>query len=176
MIVRPAHLADAAAVAAIYAHYVDTSAATFDESAPGSEQIAAKIESITSAPLPFLVAETQGRVGGYAHLSPYSDRSAYRYTVESSVYVAPDARGGGVGRALLERLLVEAEQVGVREVIAIIAVTDDPASVALHRACGFSEAGRLRAVGFKHGRWHDTLLMQRSLPSPEQTAGHRGLV
>ena len=124
---------------------------------------ASPVASVASARLPFLVAETQGRVGGYAYISPYSARSAYRYTAENSVYVAPGARGRGVGRALLERLLVEAEQAGVREVIAIIAVTDDPASVALHRACGFSEAGRLKAVGFKHGRWHDTLLMQRSL-------------
>ena len=167
MIVRRAEPADAPAVATIYAHYVATSAATFDESAPGSEEVADKIASVTSATLPFLVAETQGRVAGYAYLSPYSARSAYRYTAENSVYVAPDARGGGVGRALLERLLAEAERVGVREVIAIIAVTDDPASVALHRACGFGEAGRLKAVGFKHGRWHDTLLMQRSLgPRP----------
>ena len=163
MIVRGAQRADAAAVAAIYTHYVATSAATFDESAPGSEEIADKIASVTSASLPFLVAEARGRVGGYAYLSPYSARSAYRYTTENSVYVAPDARGRGVGRALLERLLAEAERVGVREVIAIVAVTDDPASVALHRACSFREAGRLKAVGFKLGRWHDTLLMQRSL-------------
>jgi len=163
VIVRRAEPVDAARVAAIYAHYVATSAATFDESAPGNEEIADKIASITSAALPFVVAEMHGRVGGYGYLSPYGGRSAYRYTVESSVYVAPDARGRGVGRALLERLLAEAEQAGVREVIAIIAVTDDPASVALHRGCGFGEAGRLKAVGFKHGRWYDTLLMQRSL-------------
>jgi L-amino acid N-acyltransferase YncA len=163
VIVRPADIGDAATVAAIYAHHVATSAATFDESAPSTEEIAGKIASITSARLPFLVAEIQDEVGGFAYLAPYHRRSAYRYTVENSVYVAPDLQGRGVGRALLERLLAEAEQVGVREVVAIIAVTDDPASVALHRACGFSEAGRLRAVGFKHGRWYDTLLMQRSL-------------
>ncbi|MGH2716536.1 MAG: GNAT family N-acetyltransferase [Thermoleophilaceae bacterium] len=168
MIVRTAEPADAAGVAAIYAHYVATSAVTFDESAPGSEATADKIASITSATLPFLVAEAQGRVVGYAYLSPYIGRSGYRHTVETSVYVASDARGRGVGRALLERLLAEGEQVGVREVIAIIAVTDDPASVALHRACGFVEAGRLEGVGFKQGRWHDTLLMQRSLPPRER--------
>jgi L-amino acid N-acyltransferase YncA len=163
VIVRPAEPADAVGIAAIYAHYVATSAATFDESAPGSEEFADKIATITSAKLPFLVAETEGRVGGYAYLAPYKGRRAYRFTAESSVYVAPDARGRGVGRALLERLLAEAERVGVREVIAIVAVTDDPASVALHRAFGFAEAGRLRAVGFKHGRWYDTLLLQRSV-------------
>jgi L-amino acid N-acyltransferase YncA len=161
--VRAAERADAPAIAAIYAHYVETSAATFDESAPGAEAIEGKIAEIASAGLPFLVAEGEGGVGGFAYLAPYKPRSAYRYTAENSVYVAPDARGRGLGRALLERLLEEGERADVREVIAIIAVTDEPASVALHRACGFSEAGRLTAVGFKHGRWYDTLLMQRSL-------------
>jgi L-amino acid N-acyltransferase YncA len=158
--VRPAERADAAAVAAIYAHYVATSAATFDEEAPGTDEIAAKI---ASAKLPFLVAETDGRVEGYAYLAPYKERSAYRYTAECSVYVAPDERGRGIGRALLEQLLADGERAGVREVVAIIATTGGEASVALHRACGFREAGLLKAVGFKHDRWHDTLLMQRSL-------------
>jgi L-amino acid N-acyltransferase YncA len=158
--VRPAEPADAGAIAAIYAHYVATSAATFDETPPDSEEIAAKIESAT---LPFIVAEEDGTVQGYAYLAPYHERSAYRHTAECSVYVADDARGRGIGRALMERLLAEAERAGVREVIAIIGVTDGEASVALHRTLGFSEAGLLRAVGYKHGRWHDTVLMQRSL-------------
>jgi L-amino acid N-acyltransferase YncA len=163
VIVRTASSDDAPAIAAIYAHYVLTSAATFDEAAPSVEAIAGKIDSVTSASLPFLVAETEGTVDGYAYLAPYNPRAAYRFTVENSVYVAPDARGRGIGRALLERLLEEGERAGVREVIAIVAVIDDPASVALHRAFGFSEVGRLSAVGFKLGRWHDTVLMQRSL-------------
>jgi L-amino acid N-acyltransferase YncA len=158
--VRPAESADAGAIAAIYAHYVETSAATFDETAPDSAEIA---EQIASARLPFLVAETGGKVEGYAYLKPYHARSAYRYTAECSVYVADEARGRGLGRALLERLIAEGEGAGLRELIAIIGVTGDPASVALHAAFGFSEVGRLRAVGFKHGRWYDTLLMQRSL-------------
>ena len=163
MDLRPAEPADATAIAAIYAHYVTNSAATFDDAAPGAEHFAEKIAEVRSARLPFLVADEQGEVRGYGFLAPYSPRGAYRHTVENSVYVAPDARGRGVGRALLERLLAEGQDGGVREVIAIIAVTDDPASVALHRALGFREAGRLESVGFKHGRWHDTLLMQRSL-------------
>lgn len=163
VLIRPAEPADADAVAAIYAHYVATSAATFEESAPGAGEIADRMASVTSASLPFLVAELDGGVGGFAYLAPYHRRSAYRFTVECSVYVAPDARGRGLGRALLERLLADGERAGAREVIAIIGVTGDPASAALHRACGFSEAGRLRAVGFKRGRWYDTVLMQRSL-------------
>ena len=161
--IRPAGHADAPAIAEIYAHYVANTAATFDESAPGGDQMADNINRVESAGLPFLVAEAERRVGGYAYLAPYNPRNAYRHTAESSVYVAPDVRGRGAGRALLERLLAEGERAGVREVIAIIAVTEDPASVALHEAFGFTEAGRLRSVGFKHERWHDTLLMQRSL-------------
>jgi phosphinothricin acetyltransferase len=158
--IRSATPTDAPAVGAIYAHYVENSAATFDEETPSAEAMAAKIESAT---LPFLVAEVDGRVAGYAYLAPYHERSAYRFTAEDSVYVAPDARRGGIGRALLERLLVAGEDAGVREVIAIIALTDGEASIALHRSFGFREVGRLESVGLKHGRWHDTLLMQRSL-------------
>jgi phosphinothricin acetyltransferase len=162
--VRPAEPADAVAVAAIYAHYVATSAATFDEEPPGAEEIAAKI---ASARLPYLVAEADGRVEGYAYLAAYNERSAYRYTAECSVYVAPDSRGRGLGRALMRQLLADGERAGIREVVAIIGTTGGEASVALHRACGFREVGLLRAVGFKHDRWHDTLLMQRSLSPSE---------
>jgi L-amino acid N-acyltransferase YncA len=158
--IRPADPADAEAIAAIYGHYVATSAATFDETPPSAEEVAA---TVAAAGLPFLVAEEDGRVQGYAYLAPYKERSAYRHTAECSVYVADAARGRGIGRALLERLLAEAPGAGVREVFAIIAVTDGEASIALHRACGFADAGRLTAVGYKHDRWHDTVLMQRSL-------------
>ena len=160
---RTAEEGDAAAVAAIYAHYVETSAVTFDEEVPDAAAIAARIEAVISAGLPFLVAEDDDALAGYAYLAPYHGRGAYRHTAEDSVYVAPGARGRGVGRTLLERLLDDGRDAGIREVIAVIAVTDDPASVALHRAFGFREAGRLERVGLKHGRWHDTVLMQRSL-------------
>jgi phosphinothricin acetyltransferase len=166
VIVRPAEASDAPAVAEIYAHYVENSAATFDESAPGADAMAAKIGGIAAAGLPFLVAERDGAVSGFAYLTRYHDRSAYRFTAEISVYVAAEARGGGLGRALMERLLAAGAEAGVREVIAIIGVTGDPASIELHRAFGFEDAGLLRAVGFKHGRWYDTALMQRSLGPP----------
>jgi L-amino acid N-acyltransferase YncA len=162
VIVRPAEPADAARVAEIYAHYVETSAATFEEPpAPSAETTAARI---AAAALPFVVAEVDGAVAGYAYLAPYmASRTAYRFTATISVYVAPDARRGGIGRALLSQLLADGAAAGIREVLAIIAVTDDPASISLHARCGFREAGRLRSVGFKHGRWHDTVLMQLSL-------------
>jgi phosphinothricin acetyltransferase len=158
--IRPADRADAEAVAAIYAHYVTTSTASFAETPSSAAEVGEKIASST---LPFLVAEEEGRVQGYAYLAPYNERGAYRHTAECSVYVADAARGRGIGRALLERLLAEAPGADVREVIAIIGVTDGEASIALHRAFGFREAGLLTDVGHKFGRWHDTVLMQRSL-------------
>ena len=166
MTIRPAGPDDAAAIAAIYAHYVERTAASFEESPPGPEVVGARMAAIARAGLPFLVAEDEGRVIGYAYLHPYHERSAYRRTAEDSVYVAAGARGRGIGRALLERLLEEGERAGIREVIAIIALTDERTSVELHRALGFDEMGLLRAVGRKHGRWYDTVLMQRSLAPP----------
>jgi L-amino acid N-acyltransferase YncA len=164
--VRRAERGDAAGIAEIYAHYVEKTAASFEESPPKRDELAARMGAIARAGLPFLVAEEEGRVVGYAYLHPYHERSAYRRTAENSVYVAPDARGGGIGRALLGRLLEEGERSGIREVIAIIALTEERTSVDLHRAFGFDEVGRLRGVGFKHGRWYDTVLMQRSLQPP----------
>jgi L-amino acid N-acyltransferase YncA len=162
-IIRTATARDAAAIAAIYAHYVATSPATFDESAPAPGAFAVRIAACGRSGLPFLVAEDEGLILGYGYLAPYRERSAYRHTVESSVYVAAAARGRGLGRALLDRLLEDGERAGAREVIAVIAATGADASLALHRACGFRDAGRLEAVGLKHGAWHDTILMQRSL-------------
>ena len=166
MRIRPAEPGDAAAIAEIYAHYVEKTAASFEESPPEPGVVAARLDAIARAGLPFLVAEEEGRVVGYAYLHPYHDRSAYRRTAEDSVYVAADARGAGIGRALLERLLEDGERAGIREVIAIIALTDERTSVDLHRRLGFDEVGVLRAVGRKHGRWYDTVLMQRSLQPP----------
>jgi L-amino acid N-acyltransferase YncA len=120
-------------------------------------------DSLAGRGLPFLVAETGGAVTGYAYASPWRPKPAYRHTVEDSVYLAPGQRGRGLGRLLLEALLTGCADAGVRQVIAVIADSGDPASVLLHRACGFTDAGRLTRVGFKHGRWVDTLLMQRAL-------------
>ena len=159
--IRSAAPADASVVAAIYAWYVEHSAVTFDEVVPSVEEHAAKIGGSS---LPFLVAEnSDGVVLGYAYLAPYRPRSAYRYTAELTVYLAHDARGRGIGRALVSRLLDDGAADGIREVIAVITATDDGESIAFHRAAGFTDAGRLERVGFKHDRWYDTVFMQRSL-------------
>lgn len=160
---RAATTADAERLAEIYGHYVRTSVATFDEVPPTPAEMAAKVTDVQRAGLPFLVAEGERDVDAFAYLASYRPRSAYRFTAETSVYVASEARGRGHGRRLLGELVALAPSCGLRELVAVIAVTEDPASVALHRRCGFADAGLLTGVGFKHGRWLDTLVLQLSL-------------
>ncbi|WP_197022253.1 GNAT family N-acetyltransferase [Candidatus Blastococcus massiliensis] len=161
--IRPATAEDAAAIAAIYAHYVEHSIATFDLEVPDAASWAAKIADLTAAGWPFLVADDDGEVAGYAYVSPWRVKPAYRHTVEDTIYLAPDRTGRGTGRALLGELLERARAAGVRQVVAVITDSGDPSSVRLHARFGFVEAGRLRAVGHKHGRWLDTLLLQADL-------------
>jgi L-amino acid N-acyltransferase YncA len=163
-VIRPAGPADAGPIAAIFAHYVTTTVTTFEEVPPAAADWLRRIEELTAAGLPFLVAEDDGVVvAGYAYASPWRPKPAYRHTVEDTVYISPGLTGRGLGRALLEALLAGCEQAGARQVIAVIADTGSDASSALHRRCGFTDAGRLTAVGRKHGRWIDTVLMQREL-------------
>jgi phosphinothricin acetyltransferase len=150
-------------IGAIYAHHVQTGVATFEIAAPDPTEWKHRLQSVTDRGLPFLTATLEGRIAGYAYCSPWKTRPAYRYTVEDSIYLAPDAVGRGIGGRLLDSLLTDCTSAGVREVIAVIVDADGAASLALHRNRGFIEAGRLTAVGFKHGRWLDTVLLQRSL-------------
>jgi L-amino acid N-acyltransferase YncA len=161
--VRPAAVEDLEAIAGIFARYVVGSVATFEEVPPTVAHWRRRLDDLAGRPLPFLVAEVGGEVVGYAYASPWRPKLAYRYTVEDTVYVAPEWTGKGLGRLLLDELLAACAQVGVRQMIAVIADTGDPTSAALHYACGFVEAGRLQAVGRKHDRWVDTLLLQRDL-------------
>jgi L-amino acid N-acyltransferase YncA len=169
--VRPASAADLAAVAGILAFYVTNTVATFEEEPPGVPQWRQRLADLAERKLPFLVAEAGGTVAGYAYASPWRPKPAYRHTVEDSVYLAPGQRGRGLGRLLLEALLTGCADAGVRQVIAVIADSGDPASVALHRACGFADSGRLSQVGYKHGRWVDTVLLQRELQPGTTVAG-----
>ncbi len=160
--IRAAGPDDLAAIAGIFAHYVTDSVATFEETPPTLPEWEHKLASLQKLALPFLVAETSGGVAGYAYASPWRPKPAYRHTVEDSVYLAPEWTGKGLGRLLLSTLLRQCAQAGARQIIAVIA-DGEGASAALHRACGFTDAGTLSCVGFKHGRWVDTLLMQCDL-------------
>lgn len=168
VIIRPAVSADLGAVAEIFSHYVTGGVTTFEESPPPVAAWQRRLADLSAAGLPFLVAESSGRVAGYAFAGPWRAKAAYRFTVEDSVYLAPDRTGQGLGSALLEALLAACERAGVRQVIAVVADTGSEASTALHRRFGFAHAGRLTAVGYKHGRWVDTVLMQRTLPATGQ--------
>jgi len=149
---------------AIYNHYVQNSTVTFDERPLTQAQFRAKLSHIQKEGNPWLVATSpSGEILGYAYVGMYRDRSAYRYTVEDSIYLAPAATGKGIGRALLAELLVRARAAGRREVIAIIADKGAEGSIALHERLGFREQGRMGRVGFKFDRWLGTIFLQKSL-------------
>jgi L-amino acid N-acyltransferase YncA len=162
-LVRPASADDLAAVTEIFAHYVTTSVISFEETPPVQDDWRDKLAQISDLGLPFLIAEHEGELAGYCYATPWRPKPAYRYAAEDSVYLRPGKTGLGLGKLLLTQLLDRCAAAGVRQVIAVIADTRDPASIGLHRACGFADAGRLAAVGYKHGRWIDTILMQRAL-------------
>lgn len=163
VLIRRTEIDDLDSIAEIYAHHVRTGVATFELDAPDAAELRRRFDAVTAVGLPFLSAMLDGEVAGYAYCTPWKNRPAYRHTVEDSVYLAPHAVGRGVGGRLLDKLLDDCSRAGIREIIAVIVDADGEASLALHRGRGFIEAGRLRAVGFKHDRWLDTVLLQRSL-------------
>jgi L-amino acid N-acyltransferase YncA len=163
MIIRDASDSDAEAIAAIYAHHVLNGTASYDLEPPPPGYHRDKLRSVLEAGWPYLVAEQGGAVAGYAYATQIRPRAAYRFTAEDSIYVHPDHLRRGIGRALLSTLLERSAERGFRTMIAVIGGAD-PASIALHSAVGFVEVGRLRRVGFKFGRWLDSIYMQRDLP------------
>ncbi|MDQ0249505.1 phosphinothricin acetyltransferase [Sphingomonas kyeonggiensis] len=162
MIVRDARPDDTPAIAAIYAHHVLHGTATFDTEPPSVDSWRAKILDIRARGWPMLVSERDGAVTGYAYATQFRDRPAYATTCENSIYVAPDALGGGIGTALLGALLERAGRAGFEQIIAVIG-GGEPASIALHARLGFVHAGRMREVGRKFGRLLDTVYMQRAV-------------
>lgn len=165
----PATLADAPAVAAIYAHHVEHGTASYEIAPPGAKEMAKRMGKVIDAGAPWLVArDADGVVLGFAYASQFRNRAAYRFACENSIYVRDDRRGEGIGRALLALLIVAAERAGFRQMIAVIGGAEAP-SARLHAACGFSEAGRLEGIGRKHGQWLDTLYMQRALGPGDAT-------
>jgi phosphinothricin acetyltransferase len=161
--VRPAGPDDIGEIHAIYAHHVLKGLASFEEEPPSQAELRRRYEEVTARGLPYLVAEFGGMVAGYAYCTLYRTRSAYRYALEDSVYIRPDAQGRGIGRTLLAELVRRCEILGYRQMIAVIGDSANAASIGLHASAGFLRVGTLRSAGFKFGRWVDSVLMQRPL-------------
>ena len=162
-VIRDAAPGDFDAIARIYSHYVLHALATFEESPPSVDEMRSRHAAIVAAGLPYVVAEIDGEVAGYAYASAYRARSAYRHTVEDSVYVADGFGGRGVGLALLSALIGRCEAGPWRQIVAVIGNSGNAGSIALHARVGFEHVGVLRGVGFKLDQWVDTVLMQRAL-------------
>jgi len=179
LVLRASTATDVAAIAAIYAHHVLSGLGSFEETPPSVEEIARRRDAVLILGLPFLVAADGDRVLGYAYAQPYRARSAYRFSLEDSIYVAPDCLQRGIGNALLVDLIERCTKLGYRQMVAVIGDSANLASIRLHEKLGFVRIGMLPAIGFKHGRWVDSVLMQhalgqgvQSLPAatPPQTA------
>jgi len=167
--IRPAEAGDIPAITRIYAHAVEYGTATFEIEPPDEAEMARRLRGLLENGYPYLVAERAGAIAGYAYAGAYRARPAYHWSVEDSIYVAPDMQRQRIGSQLLTRLIEAAEQRGFRQMIAVIGDSAQTASIAVHARAGFSHIGTLRAVGFKHGRWLDTVLMQRELGSGAAT-------
>lgn len=167
--VRDAGEADMAAIQAIYAHHVLHGLATFEETPPPVEEMLSRRAAVLAAGLPYLAAELDGRVAGYAYATAYRPRPAYRFSIEDSVYVAEGLAGKGIGSALLGALITRCERGPWRQMLAVIGNSGNEGSIALHRRMGFAHAGTFTSVGFKLGRWVDTVLMQRPLGAGNAT-------
>jgi L-amino acid N-acyltransferase YncA len=161
-ILRDAAAADIPAIAAIYRESVLNGTASYEIDAPTDEVMAERFAAVIDRGYPYIAAVSDTAVVGYAYASAFRTRPAYRWMVEDSIYLAPQSRGQGIGSALLAALLKRSTELGFRQMIGVIGGAH-PASVALHRAAGFSQSGLLIGTGYKHGRWLDTVLMQKSL-------------
>ncbi len=170
MAIRSANANDAEALAAIYGHHVLHGFGTFEEAAPSPTEMAGRLAAVVERGLPYLIAEIEGAVAGFAYAAPFRTRAAYRYTVEDSVYIAPDRLGQGVGKALLTAVIEATVAMRLRQMVALIGDSENAGSIALHRACGFQPVGVFRGLGFKAGRWVDVVMMQRTLNAGAEAA------
>ena len=168
--IRGATEDDLPAIRKIYAHHVLNGAATFEEEPPDIEEMRRRFRAVKAKGLPWLAAEIEGVVRGYAYAAPYHHRPAYRHAVENSVYVDRNALRRGIGAALLDRLIDRCAQRGLRQMVAVIGDSANAASIKLHERAGFRLAGTLESVGFKHGRWLDCVIMQRALGEGDETS------
>lgn len=166
LVVRDAAEEDMAAVRAIYAYYVERTTASFEEVPPDIEEMRRRRADVIARGLPYLVADREGEILGFAYAGPFRTRSAYRHTIEDSIYIAPLVVGRGIGRALLGGLVERCTTLGYRQMIAVIGDSANYASIGVHRALGFNQEGVLRGVGLKFGRWIDVVIMHRPLAPP----------
>lgn len=170
LVIRPSTEADLPAIQAIYAHAVLHGTGTFETEVPNAEEMGRRRQEVLGRQLPWLVAEQDGRLLGYAYANYFRPRLAYRFCVEDSIYLAPEAQGRGVGRLLLAELMARCEAAGARQMLAVIGDADNAGSIGVHRALGFQHSGVLKSAGWKFGRWLDVVLMQRTLGLGDSTA------
>jgi L-amino acid N-acyltransferase YncA len=163
MLIRNVTDRDLPSVQTIYAHWVTTGTASFELEAPSVDEIARRRTDVVAKGLPYIVAEESGAVIGYAYANWFRPRPAYRFCVENSIYVHPEARRGGVARLLMAELVTRCEQAGARQMVAVIGDSANTPSIALHAAMGFVHVGVIRSTRWKFDRWLDTVLMQRTL-------------
>lgn len=161
--IREAVEGDFPAITAIYAESVANGCGTFELEAPDIAEMKARFAYVAALGLPRLIAESGGQVLGYAYAGPFRARQAYRYMVEDSIYLARDARGMGIGGLLLDRLLADCEQLGLRQMVAVIGDSENTGSIELHRSRGFADSGIFHAAGWKHDGWRDVIFMQKPL-------------
>ncbi len=169
MIIRDSLPADGPALAAIYGHHVLHGLGTFEEIPPNTAEMSARRAAVVARGLPYLAAQADEGVVGFAYASPFRLRVAYRYTVEDSIYIASGHAGRGVGKALLQAVIDRCEALGLRQIIAVVGDSGNAASIGLHRALGFEDVGVTPAVGFKHGRWVDIVTLSRALGAGAST-------
>lgn len=162
-LIRPSQADDIAAITAIYEHHVRFGTGTFEIDPPSHDEMAQRRSDVLTKGLPYLVAVHEGQVLGFAYCNWFKPRPAYRFSAENSVYIAPQAQGQGLGRALLAELATQAEQAGVRKLIAVIGDSANTGSIALHRSAGFSQVGILQSCGWKFDQWLDVVLMDKWL-------------
>lgn len=166
---RPSQDGDIPAITAIYGHHVLHATGTFETEPPSAADMAARRADVLGKGLPYLVAEREGRVLGFAYCQWFKPRPAYRFSAEDSIYLHPDAAGQGLGKQLLAALVERAEAAGVRKLIAVIGDSGNAGSIGVHRSLGFQKAGVIQSCGWKFGRWLDIVLMERALGEGDRT-------
>lgn len=172
--IRPCEARDLAAVTEIYRHYVETTAANFELEAPDRAEMECRFRAIRDGGYDYFVAEEGGEVVGYAYATAFRARPAYRFTVEHSVYLRADRRRGGIGRRLMGALISASAEKGFRQMVAVIGDSGNEASIGFHKSLGFTDAGVRRAVGYKFGRWLDTVEMQKAIGPGDRAPPEEG--